>query len=307
MFKLKKSGIILKLCLIVTQSLLAQNSIDHFFKPADSLNNNRKMGVIISQAAIATATFVGLNELWYKDYPKSDFHIINDNAQWLQMDKAGHVFSAYQLSKTSADALAWSGVSKKNQLLYGATSGFVMLSAIEILDGYSSKWGASVGDIFANASGTTLYVSQELLWNEQRILPKFSFHTTPYASARPDALGKSVTEQVFKDYNGQTYWLSANISSFFKDAKIPKWVNLAVGYGAEGMITGNEGFTNTIFLPESKRARQYYLSLDVDLTKIETKSHTLKTLFSIFNTVKIPSPTIEFKQFSDVKWHFIYF
>jgi hypothetical protein len=53
------------------------------------------------------------------------------------------------------------------------------LTAVEVLDGFSSEWGASSGDIIANASA--LLVSQELLWKEQRITPKFSFHTTQYA------------------------------------------------------------------------------------------------------------------------------
>ena len=44
-----------------------------------------------------------------------------------------------------------------------------------------------------------------------------------------------------------------------------------------------------------------------DLTKIKTKSHFLKTVFSVFNTVKIPAPTIEFVHFNDIKYHFIYF
>jgi hypothetical protein len=26
---------------------------------------------------------------------------------------------------------------------------------------------------------------------------------------------------------------------FFTDSKIPKWLNLALGYGAEGMLSGN--------------------------------------------------------------------
>ena len=103
--------------------------------------------------------------------------------------------------------LAWSGVSKKNQLICGATFGFAFLSAVEVMDGYSSNWGASLGDVGANAAGTALLVSQELLWKEQRITPKFSFHTTPYASARPNVLGSSISEQILKDYNGQTYWL----------------------------------------------------------------------------------------------------
>jgi hypothetical protein len=79
--------------------------------------------------------------------------------------------------------------------------------------------GAS-GDIIANASGTALFVSQELLWKEQRITPKF--HTTQYAQYRPNVLGSSLAEQMLKDYNGQTYWLSVNLHSFYKGSKIPK-------------------------------------------------------------------------------------
>ncbi|HRM13800.1 MAG TPA: DUF2279 domain-containing protein, partial [Flavobacterium sp.] len=246
-------------------------------------------------------------QAWYADYPKSDFHFINDNSDWLQMDKFGHVFASYHLGRFGAEMLQWSGANKKNQLLYGAGLGFAFLTAVEVFDGYSSQWGASSGDIIANASGTALYVSQELIWKEQRITPKFSFHTTKYAGYRPEVLGSSYTEQILKDYNGQTYWLSVNLHSFAKGSKIPKWLNVALGYGAEGMITGNKENTTTTYTPNPQRFKQLYLSLDVDLTKIETNSHFLKTIFSVFNSVKIPAPTIKFVQFNDIKYHFIYF
>ncbi len=287
--------------------LYAQNPVNDFLKPSDTLNKSRRNAVIISETVLSAGVLIGLNQLWYADYPKSDFHFINDNAEWLQMDKAGHVFSAYHIGKIGKETLEWSGVSRKNQLIYGATLGFVFLSAVEVMDGYSSNWGASWGDVAANASGTALYVSQELLWKEQRIIPKFSFHTTPYAAVRPNALGDSWNEQILKDYNGQTYWLSANVHSFFKQSKIPKWLNVAVGYGAEGMITGDEGFVNTVFLPEDERVRQFYFSLDVDLSKIETKSHVLKTIFSVFNTIKIPAPTFEYRADGKVKFRALYF
>jgi len=261
----------------------------------------------MAEATVGAAVLVGLNQLWYDDYPHSDFHFVNDNSEWLQMDKAGHVFSSYHLGSLGKNTLQWSGVSRKNQLIYGSTLGFVFLSAVEVMDGYSSKWGASVGDVAANFGGTALYVGQELLWKEQRVVPKFSFHTTPYASARPNVLGENPTEQLLKDYNGQTYWLSVNLHSFFKQSKIPKWLNVAVGYGAEGMVTGNEEFTNTVFLPESERYRQFYFSLDADLTKIETKSHTLKTIFYLFNTIKIPAPAIEISSGQGFKFRALYF
>ena len=290
-----------------SQITVAQNSIENFLKPSDTLNKKSHKTLVISEVAIGSATLIGLNQIWYADYPRSNFHFINDNAEWLQMDKVGHVFSSYHLGSFGANALKWSGASRKSQLIYGSTLGLAFMTIVEFFDGYSANWGASLGDVAANISGTALYVSQELLWKEQRIVPKFSFHTTPYSSARPNVLGSSVPEQILKDYNGQTYWLSANIHSFAKSSKIPKWLNLAVGYGAEGMITGNDEFTNMIFLPESERYRQFYLSLDVDLTKIETKSHFVKTILTIFNSIKIPAPTFEIRGSGGTKLHLIYF
>ena len=285
----------------------SQNNLDSFFKPSDSLNKSRRNGLMISESILATSALVGLNQLWYADYPKSDFKLVNDNIQWNQMDKAGHVFSSYHLGSFGAQALKWSGCNRKSQLIYGSTLGFAFLSAVEVFDGYSSEWGFSVGDIAANAGGTALYVSQELLWKEQRIVPKFSFHTTEYAAVRPNVLGSSVSEQILKDYNGQTYWLSGNLHSFFKQSKIPKWLNIAVGYGAEGMITGKPELVNTVFFSEKERTRQFYLSLDADLTKIQTKSHFLKTIFSVINTIKIPAPTLEVNSRGVVNFHCLYF
>lgn len=293
--------------LFVFQSVLAQNSFDNFFKPSDSLNWKRQNSVYVSEAVLASGALIGLNQLWYADYPQSDFHFINDNAQWMQMDKLGHLYSSYHIGRFGAEALNWSGASQKNQLIYGASLGFVLLTAVEVMDGFSEEWGASMGDVIANASGTALYVSQELIWNEQRIIPKFSFHTTEYANFRPDLLGSSMPEQILKDYNGQTYWFSANLHSFSKKSKIPKWLNLALGYGAEGMIGEKDDKNQLIFLIKPEKYRQFYLSLDLDLTKISTKSHFLKTVFSVLNTVKIPAPTLEYSPQRGFKFHGLYF
>jgi hypothetical protein len=40
--------------------------------------------------------------------------------------------------------------------------------------------------------------------------------------------------------------------------------------------------------------RQYYLSIDFDLTAIKTRSKTVKTLIFFANMIKIPAPTVEF-------------
>nr|WP_281920850.1 DUF2279 domain-containing protein [Flavobacterium collinsii] len=288
-------------------SVNAQSRFESFLTPSDTLNNKRQNTVIVTEATLASVTLLGLNQLWYADYPRSNFHFINDNNEWLQMDKVGHMYSAYHLGRFGAEMMNWSGADQKKKLIYGAGLGFAFLTAVEVLDGFSTEWGASSGDIIANATGTALYVSQELLWKEQRITPKFSFHTTHYANLRPKVLGSSLNEQLLKDYNGQTYWLSVNLHSFAKESKIPKWLNVAFGYGADGMLTGNLQNDNPDFTQNPKRFHQIYLSFDVNLTKIETKSHFLKTIFSVFNTIKIPAPTLEYSANKGLKAHAFYF
>lgn len=293
---------ILFLCLCC--SGFGQSKSNDFLKVSDTLNTKRRNAVIITETALATTALIGLNSLWYKDHPRSSFHTINDLNGWEKMDKLGHVFTAYQLGRVGADLLHWSGVSKKDQLIYGATLGFTFLTAVEILDGYSTEWGFSWSDVGANALGTGLYVGQELLWEEQRIQLKFSFHETKYAEQRPDKLGSTFLEQVLKDYNGQTYWLSANLHSFFKDSKLPKWLNLAVGYGAEGMLTGENEHVNNMFT-KADRYQQFFLSFDVNLTKINTESDVLRTIFSVLNVIKIPLPTIEINSKKGAVFHLL--
>ena len=275
-----------------------------FYKKSDTLNTKRRNAIIVSESVMTGAALIALNQLWYKDYPRSSFHLKNDNNDWKQMDKVGHFMTSYYVGKVGMEVLDWAGVSKKNQLIYGATSGFAFLTAVEILDGFSEEWGASPGDILANATGTGLLVGQELLWQEQRITVKYSFHQTDFAKQRPNTLGENYLQQALKDYNGQTYWLSANIWSFNKESAFPKWLNVAVGYGAEGMLYGNSNAGNATL---QDPYRQFYLSLDLDLTKIKTNSEFLKSVFSVVNFIKIPAPTLEINTKGRIKFHYLYF
>ncbi|MBC2845497.1 DUF2279 domain-containing protein [Winogradskyella flava] len=284
--------------------LFSQSNRNHFLKPSDSLNKSRRNVVVIAEASLATMTLIGLDQLWYADYPRSKFKTIDDGGEWLQMDKFGHVFSSYQLGRVGANVLNWSGVSKKDQLIYGSTLGLGFLTAVEVLDGFSQEWGFSWIDMAANTAGTGLYVGQELLWQEQRILLKYSFSRTRFAKQRPDKLGDGLSEEFLKDYNGQTYWLSANLKSFLKTDAIPNWLNLAFGYGADGMLTGE---TNDPLFLNQNRTRQYYLSLDIDLSRIQTNSRFLKTIFDVFNVIKVPFPALELNSNGRLKWHSIYF
>lgn len=247
-------------------------------------------------------SLVILNRAWYKDYPKTSFHTFNDSREWLQADKAGHSWTAYNTSRGSAAMWRWAGVSQKKAAWIGGLSGAAYLTVIELLDGHSSKWGWSWSDIAANYTGTGLFIAQELAWQDQRIQFKLSFHKKKYGDAQleqraDDLFGMSLPERMLKDYNAQTYWLSMNLKSFFKQSKLPPWLNIAVGYGADGMYGGFENkwsdqLGNEMNRTDIPRKRQFYLAPDIDFTKIKTNSKLLRTSFAVLNCLKFPSPAL---------------
>ena len=247
----------------------------------------------------------GLYAAWYKNYPQSNFHVFNDFPEWQQVDKIGHMYSAYTLSKLSMELWRWTGMERKKRIWIGGMSGAAYLTVIEVLDAYSTQWGWSWSDFGTNILGSGLLVAQELAWDEQRIQLKFSFHRKNYHDAsldqRSDKLfGKTIYERFLKDYNGQTYWLSANIKSFFPESKWPPWLNISIGTGAEGMFGAKENIGkddngNIIFTrTDIKRYRQWYLAPDIDLSKIKTKHKGIKTALTVLNIMKFPMPTLEF-------------
>ena len=247
---------------------------------------------------------------WYQDYPQSSFHVFNDNGEWLQMDKVAHVWNTYNIGKPLMKLFYWAGLDQKKSAIYGAGIAYVFQTTIEVFDGFSSEWGFSWGDAIANTVGAGALVSQQLVWDQQRIVLKYSFHQTKYADYRPDALGSNVMEGILKDYNGLTCWMSINPYSFMKKgSSFPKWLSLGLGYGAEGMTGGFENPTEVDgqSIPPSDRYRQYYLAIDFDLARIPVRSKFLGGLFKLINIIHLPAPTIEFNQGRSTKFHALYF
>ena len=264
---------------------------------------------------VYTGTLLALNEAWYKGYDRTSFHTFNDSREWQQVDKVGHAWSAYNLGKYSTDLWKWAGLPHKKAVWIGGLSGAAYLTVIELLDAHSARWGWSWADMGANILGSGMFISQALGWKEQRIQFKFSFHRTSYESAVTprvdDLFGSSIAARTLKDYNGQTYWLSANLKSFFRESRLPAWLNVSVGYGAEGMLGGFENkWTNDDGSTETRhdisRYRQFYLAPDIDLTKIKTRKKSIRTVLNILNAIKFPAPTLEFSN-GKVKGHWLYF
>lgn len=245
-------------------------------------------------------TIALLNEAWYTQYDRTAFHTFDDSGEWLQIDKVGHFFSAYTLGRWGHRALAHCGSKERESVLLGGSLGLIFLSGVEVLDGTSSGWGFSWSDMAANAAGAGLFMGQQALWDEQRITAKFSARTTPFAAQRPDLLGEGLGERILKDYNGQTIWLSGNIDAFTGGSRIPDWLNVAVGYGAEDMLSAFPSDTD-------KRFRQFYLAPDVDLTRIKSDSKLVRTVLFVLNGIKVPLPGMEVRSNGRVLFHGVVF
>ena len=278
----------------------------------DNARVRRNVKIVLgTEATLYAASMTGLYFAWYADYPQTGFHFYNDNSEWMLMDKGGHLATSYIVGNFGYQALRGTGLDEKRSTWYGGTLGLVFLTTVEVFDGFSDGWGFSWGDMAANTLGSGLFIGQQLLWKEQRILVKYSFHTTEFPKYRPDLLGDNFIQQTIKDYNGISIWASGNIKSLFlkKESKFPAWLNFAFGYGATGMTGGFENATDYHGkpIPYFERKQQFYLSLDVDFTKIPTNNKFLKYTFKVLNIFKVPFPAIEYNTGNEWIWHWLFF
>ena len=270
---------------------------------------------------------IGMYQSWYKDSERSNLHLFNDWNEWNNLDKYGHSTTAYWYTSLAYKGGIWCGIPERKSLWLGGATSFLLQSTVEIMDGFSRDWGFSLADLGFNLLGITTFISQEYLWSEQRIQLKYSTHLKNYSTnpieaenaeqftsldERTKALyGERSYTRLLKDYNGQTYWLTVNVHSFLKrENRWPKWLNIALGTGAEHMYGGfhNDWTEDGIeYSAPYERYSQFYLAPDIDLTRIPTKSPFLRTLLYVLNIFKIPGPAIEYNSKHQFKIHLIYF
>lgn len=278
---------------------------------SDSLVTHK--GALYKVIALESTYYAGsllvLQHTWYKDRKNVPFHFFNDNGGYLQVDKFGHAFGSYLESYVGYHWLKSIGIEKTNALIFGGTLGVVLQTPIEIMDGIHEGWGFSWGDIAANAFGSGLIIGQELLFNEQIVKYKFSYWQSGYSQRANGYLGKTSMDRLLKDYNGHTYWLSMPLNKIIAHRGIPAWLNIAVGYGANGMYGEFKNIEeyNGVVIPQTTRYRQYLLSLDVDWTKIKTNSKFLKSILTGLTFVKLPFPAFELNSKGNLKGYLLYY
>ena len=102
-------------------------------KSKDSTLNKKTLihGSLIGGAA---ASLIGINHVWYKNYPKTSFHLFDDFKEWNGMDKVGHVCTSYHLNHNSYLLLKKNGINKP--LLKSSLYTFSYMMGVEFIDGF---------------------------------------------------------------------------------------------------------------------------------------------------------------------------
>jgi len=309
--------------------------------PADSLHKGRLWTGIGTGSLVYGVSMVGLYKVWYADYPVGKFHTFNDLREWNQMDKMGHWLMSYNESRWLFGIAKWTGMRSRKAAWAGFVGGQLIQSSLETFDGFSEQWGWSWSDVGFNVLGSGLFLAQELSWHEQRICMKMSamparyakepiFPVNPQGSQITTSLQKRADELYgtgpvnlfLKNYNTLVVWASVNPRSFLgeKASWCPRWLNLALGMGADNIFggfgyewqqdkscVGNDCLTYRLDPQRFPRTRQFFLSPDVDLTRIPVKGRFWKALLYTANIFKIPAPALEWNNRGDVRWHWGYF
>jgi Predicted periplasmic lipoprotein (DUF2279) len=266
--------------------------------PADS---KKKFYLVIGMIAVLYALALGLlSWTWYSKQFSFSFQFFDDLAEWNQMDKWGHLFASFQASAIASRLFLWTRYyDEKKSRRTGTIVAFLIVSSIEIPDGFSERYGASWYDIAANGIGCLAFLFQYLLWGRIKIFSKFSAHLTSFATLNPSLLGDNIFHRLLKDYNGQTYWFSVHLHFI----RLPSWLCLSIGVGADGMIRGRPEQNELLQL---NPYRKYFISLDINLHEIKTRSRLLNSILFGLNMIKIPAPAIELSA-RGIRFHAIYF
>jgi hypothetical protein len=271
--------------------------------------NKKYIAILITAAYLISLLW--LSSVWYNTY--AGFHFFDDFFEWEYMDKLGHCFSSFHIGLFFYKIFG--GSENLNRSLHKkwlCFLGFILLLPIEILDGFSLNYGASPADLLANGLGGLFCYCHITFKVLSDTLPKFSFHSTPYNIIRSELLGNNIFQQVIKDYNGQTYWLSLDINKILNVKILPSWLIVTIGYGAEGLLGGHDnvwetkdGLTKDYSTVD--RTKRIFISFDLNTNHLRGKNKLLNYLFAPFVLLKFPAPALEFNFERGIIFHPIYF
>ena len=252
--------------------------------------------LLISGFALSTALY-GATAWW--DDSSSEFNVRHED--WFGKDtpnggadKLGHAYSFYASTRLMKSGFEWAGHKpKKAAQLAGITSATLSIG-IEIMDGFTEKYGFSTEDMIMNLSGIGIGV---LLESYPRWDDLFDIRLKYWLS---DDAKRLNDYDPLADYSGQTYLLIAKASGvpLLRKHTLLRYLELAVGYGTRGyQPTDGTGSQQT--------ERNVYYGLSLNLSQLlgdtvfknqqRKKNRIQKVTENVLEYLQMPGTALLFK------------
>lgn len=173
-------------------------------------------------------TGIGINS-W--EWGSSDFHFGGEG--WFGMDtgsggmdKLGHAYSSYLISEFLQARMKKAGHSAEGSAANAALFSGLLMTYVEVFDGFSGDHGFSWEDMLMNAGGIGLSYLRGVY---PSLAEKFDFRLQYWKSARSDGF------RPLSDYEGQRFLFVVKPAGFdlTRDSWL-KYVELSIGYDAKG-------------------------------------------------------------------------
>ncbi|MBI5904742.1 MAG: DUF2279 domain-containing protein [Deltaproteobacteria bacterium] len=145
-------------------------------------------------------------------------------------DKLGHAYITYGGTRLLARAFEGLGNEAADSLKLAGLTTFGVMTGVELVDSFSSKWRFSIEDTVFNAAGVALALAMEKYPSLDALV---DFRLLYRRSGDARRLG---TNDPLGDYSGQTYLLAFKLDGVprLRDLPLARYLELQAGYGTRG-------------------------------------------------------------------------
>lgn len=220
------------------------------------------------------------------------------NEPFREMDKFGHAWGGYHLSRIGSELLGGACVSRTKAVWWSAAYAAAFQLQIELWDGKQAAYGFSPFDLAANTAGASYAVAQQYVPALRSIKPTISYSRTLASKRYGRAQGSQLRPTT--DYSGQTYWLSVDMDEMLPDAAARWW---------PGFLRASVGHSITDYVdPNTGRGlwgrREFVLTLDVDPEKLPGQNHLWRRAKHELSYYHFPAPALVLTpHLKGVKWY----
>ena len=167
------------------------------------------------------------------------------------MDKLGHAFSTYVVTDLLTDRIIANGGGSGAAITAGLLS-MGLMTAVEIVDGFSADHGFAREDMVMNALGAGFSVLRSTMPGlKEKVDFRLQYFPSPHSSFRP-----------LSDYMGQRYLLAVKLAGFETFEQTPlRYFEVQGGYFARG-------FSKQEKLLNLDRDREFYVGVGFNFGEI---------------------------------------